>query len=68
MLKLYTARLDFKGKARYTNNTMEYEALLMRLRKMRALGRQVFIAKSDSKVIQKHIEKESEARETEHVK
>jgi ribonuclease HI len=45
-----------------TNNTTEYEALLLALRKMQALGQQTFIIKTDSKVIQKHIKKESEAR------
>jgi ribonuclease HI len=44
------------------NNTTEYEALLLALRKMKALGQQTFIIKIDSKVIQEHIEKESEAR------
>jgi hypothetical protein len=41
---------------------MEYEALLLALRKMKALGQQNFIIKTDSKVIQEHIEKESEAQ------
>jgi ribonuclease HI len=45
-----------------TNNTTKYEALLLALRKMKALGQQTFIIKTDSKVIQEHIEKESEAR------
>jgi hypothetical protein len=45
-----------------TNNTAKYEALLLALRKMKALGQQTFIIKTDSKVIQEHIEKESEAR------
>jgi ribonuclease HI len=44
------------------NNTTEYEALLLALRKMKALGQQTFIIKIYSKVIQEHIEKESEAR------
>jgi hypothetical protein len=44
------------------NNTAEYEALLIALRKMKALGQQTFIIKTDSKVIQEHIEKESKAR------
>ena len=47
----YAARLDFEDKARSTNNTTGYEALLLELRKMRALGQQVFIVKSYSKVI-----------------
>jgi ribonuclease HI len=45
-----------------TNNTTEYEALLLALRKMKALRQQTFIIKTYSKVIQEHIEKESEAR------
>jgi hypothetical protein len=44
------------------NNTTDYEALLLALRKMKALGQQTFIIRTDSKVIQEHIEKESEAR------
>jgi hypothetical protein len=35
-----------------TNNTAEYKALLLALRKMKALGQQTFIIKTDSKVIQ----------------
>jgi ribonuclease HI len=58
----YAARLIFANDEHSTNNTMEYEALLLALRKMKALGQKTFIIKTDSKVIQKHIEKESEAR------
>jgi ribonuclease HI len=43
---------------------MEYEALLLALRKMKALGQQNFIIKTDSKVIQEHIKKESEAKKS----
>jgi ribonuclease HI len=43
-------------------NTMKYEALLLALRKMKALGQQNFIIRTDSKVIKEHIEKESEAK------
>lgn len=57
----YAARLDFPDKAVSTNNTIEYEALLLALRKMKALGQQTFIVKSDSKVIQGHVEKESKS-------
>lgn len=53
---------------RSTNNTTKYEALLLGLRKMKALGQQVFIIKTDSKVIQEHIQKSSKAREPELVK
>jgi ribonuclease HI len=58
----YAARLIFANDEHSTNNTTEYEALLLALRKMKVLGQQTFIIKTDSKVIQKHIEKESEAR------
>jgi hypothetical protein len=58
----YTARLVFANNEHSTNNTTEYEALLLALRKMRALWQQTFIIRTDSKVIQEHIEKESEAR------
>jgi ribonuclease HI len=57
----YATRLIFANDDHSTNNTTEYGALLMELRKMKALGQQTFI-KTDSKVIQGHIEKESEAR------
>jgi ribonuclease HI len=57
----YAARLDFADDVHSTNNTTEYEALLLPLRKMKALGQQTFIIKTDSKVIQEHIEKVSEA-------
>jgi ribonuclease HI len=58
----YAARLVFASNEHYTNNTTEYEALLLVLRKMRALGQQTFIIRTYSKVIQEHNEKESEAR------
>jgi ribonuclease HI len=58
----YAARLDFADDVHSTNNTTEYEALLLSLRKMKALGQQTFIIKTDSKVIQEHIVKESEVR------
>jgi ribonuclease HI len=58
----YSARLIFANNEHSTNNTTEYEALLLALRKMKALGQQTFIIRTDSKVIQEHVEKESEAR------
>jgi ribonuclease HI len=58
----YATRLDFADDVRSTNNTTEYEALLLALRKMKALVQQTFTINTDSKVIQEHIEKESEAR------
>ena len=39
--------------------------MLLGLRKMKALGHQNFIVKTDSKVIRDHIEKDSEARKPE---
>jgi ribonuclease HI len=54
--------LGGKSSSDSTNNTTEYEALLLALRKMKALGQQTFVIMTDSKVIQEHIEKESEAR------
>jgi ribonuclease HI len=58
----YGARLIFANNEHSTNNTTEYEALLLALRKMKALGQHTFIIIMDSKVIQEHIEKESEAK------
>jgi hypothetical protein len=54
----YAARLIFANNEHSTNNTTEYEALLLALRKMKALGQQTFIVRTDSKVIQEHVEKE----------
>jgi ribonuclease HI len=65
----YAARLDYKDPSnRCTNNTTKYEALLLGLRKVRALGASNFLVKCDAKVIKDHVEKESEAREPELVK
>jgi ribonuclease HI len=65
----YAARLDNKDPSdKCTNNTTEYEALLLGLCKLRALGASNFLVKCDAKVIKDHVEKESEARETELVK
>jgi ribonuclease HI len=58
----YATRLIFANNEHSTNNTTEYEALLLARRKMKALGQQTFIIRTDLKVIQEHIEKESEAR------
>jgi hypothetical protein len=58
----YAARLIFAKDEHSTNNTTEYEALLLTLRKMKALGQQNFIIKIDSKFIQEHMEKESEGK------
>jgi ribonuclease HI len=58
----YAARLIFANDEHSTNNTTKYEAILLALRKMKALSQQTFIIKTDFKVIQEHIENESEAR------
>jgi ribonuclease HI len=57
----YATQLIFADNEHSTNNTTEYEGLLLALRKMKALGHQTFIIRMDSEVIQEHIEKESEA-------
>jgi ribonuclease HI len=58
----YAAQLNFTKLDPSTNNTTKYEALLLGLRKMKALGHQNFTVKSNSKVILDHIEKESDAQ------
>jgi ribonuclease HI len=65
----YAARLDYKDPSDIcTKNTTEYEALLLGLRKVRALRASNFLLKCDAKVIKDHVEKESEASEPELVK
>jgi len=61
----YAARLSFGNIESSTNNTTEYKALLLGLRKMKALGHQNFIVRSNSKVIRDHVEKDVEARKPE---
>jgi hypothetical protein len=61
----YAARLNFDQSTPSTNNTTEYEALLLGFRKMKALGHQHCVIKTDSKVIADHIEKEFEAKKPE---
>jgi ribonuclease HI len=46
-----------------TNNIAEYEALLLGLRKLKAIGIRRAILKSDSQVISGHIDKSSKARD-----
>jgi ribonuclease HI len=46
-----------------TNNIAEYKAILLGLRKLRAIGVQKYILHTDSKVVTRHIEKECFARE-----
>jgi ribonuclease HI len=55
----YAARLHFLS----TNNTAKYEAVLLGLRKLRALGVRRCIVKSDSQIVVDHIEKASVARD-----
>jgi hypothetical protein len=55
----YASRLDFSC----TNNIAEYEALLLGLRKLKAMGIRRVILKTDSQVISGHIDKSSKARD-----
>jgi ribonuclease HI len=55
----YAAKLDFSC----TNNIAEYKALLLRLRKLRAMGIRRAILKTDSQVISGLVDKSSKARD-----
>jgi ribonuclease HI len=55
----YAAKLDFSC----TNNIAKYEALLLGLRKLRAMGIRRAILKTDSQVISGHVDKTSKARD-----
>jgi ribonuclease HI len=55
----YATRLDFSC----TNNIAEYEALMLGLWKLRAMGIRRAILKTDSQVISSHIDKSSKARD-----
>jgi ribonuclease HI len=55
----YVARLEFN----FTNNITEYKALLLELRKLKAMGIRRAILKSDSQVISGHVDKSSKARD-----
>jgi ribonuclease HI len=55
----YAARLDFSC----TNNIAEYEALLLGLRKLKAMGVRRETLKTDSQVISGHVDKSSKARD-----
>lgn len=47
----FAARLEFQDQSvQVTNNIAEYEALLLGLPKMKSLGKQNFIVKTDSKI------------------
>jgi ribonuclease HI len=55
----YAAKLDFSC----TNNVAEYEAILLGLWKLRAMGIRRAILKTDSQVISSHVHKSSKARD-----
>jgi ribonuclease HI len=55
----YAARLEFN----YTNNIAEYEALLLGLRKLKAMGIRRANLKTNSQVISGHVDKSSKARD-----
>jgi ribonuclease HI len=55
----YAIKLDFSC----TNNIAEYEALLLGLRKLKAMGIRRAILKTDSQVISGHADKSSKARD-----
>jgi hypothetical protein len=60
----YTARLSFALESdRCTNNIAEYEAVILGLRKLKALGVTTCIVKTDSKVIVDQVEKEYSAKD-----
>jgi ribonuclease HI len=55
----YTARLQFHSEAdKCTNNIAEYEAILLGLRKLRAIGVQTCTLRTDTKNVAGQIEKE----------
>ena len=55
----YTARLEFNC----TNNLVEYKAVLLGLRKLRAMGIRRVVLKYDSQVNTGHVDKWSKARD-----
>jgi ribonuclease HI len=55
----FAVKLDFSC----TNNIAEYEALLLELRKLKAMGIRRAILKTDSQVIAGHVDKSSKARD-----
>jgi ribonuclease HI len=55
----YAPKLDFS----YTNNIAKYEALLLGLQKLKAMGIRRAILKTDSQVISGHVDKSSKARD-----
>jgi ribonuclease HI len=61
---IYAARLSFALESnRCTNNIAEYDAIILRLCKLRALSVTTCIIKTDSKVVAGQIEKEYSAKE-----
>jgi ribonuclease HI len=60
----YAARMQFNNESeKCTNNIAEYEAILLELHKLRAIGVQKCILRTDSNVVTRQIEKECIARE-----
>jgi ribonuclease HI len=60
----YAACLSFALESdRCTNNVAEYEAVILGLRKLRALGVTTYIIKTDSKVVAGQVEKEYSAKD-----
>jgi ribonuclease HI len=60
----YAARLSFALESdRCTNNIADYEAVILCLRKLRALGVTTCIVKTDSKVVAGQVEKEYSAKD-----
>jgi ribonuclease HI len=60
----YATRMQFNNESdKCTNNIAEYEAILLGLRKLRAIGVQKCILCTDSNVVTRQIEKECIARE-----
>jgi ribonuclease HI len=55
----YAVKLDFSC----TNNIAEYEALLLGLRKLKAMGIRRAVLKTDSQVISGHVDKSCKARD-----
>jgi ribonuclease HI len=55
----YAVKLDFSC----TNNIVEYEALLLGLRKLKAMGIRRAVLKTDSQVISGHVDKSCKARD-----
>lgn len=60
----YTARLSFTNDSdKCTNNIVEYEAIILGLRKLRALRVRTYIINTDSRIVVGQIEKDCAARE-----